>query len=168
MARFSVPQFIEEKPRIIGPLTLPQFLYVAAGAGVAVLAFYFVSNIALKFIIITLSVGISGAFAFVNLNGQALPRLILSAATFWQKPGRYVWKRELPTQTIDVSSLQKINELRRGMSLQERIKTLALKVTTGSIPFFGKKEARPAEQKPQYQNVRFLTGETRSVKRVDY
>ncbi len=169
MARFSVPQFIEEKSKIIGPLTLVQFFYIGAGAGIAVLAFYAIQNFAIKFFIIALSVGISVALAFVNLNGQTLPKLLLSALNFWQKPSRYVWKRDLPTQSIDVTSLQKINELRRGMSLQGLIKVATLKVTTGSLPFFNKPEKKPmAEKTPQYQDVRFMTGETRRVKRVDY
>jgi len=165
--RFSVPQFIEEKPKIVGPLTLQQFLYVAGGAGIAVLAFYTVNNFILKFFIGILSGGLGVALAFVKINGQDLPQLVLSALNFWQKPRTYVWKRELPTQTIDISSFQKIQERRRNMSLQEKIKTAALKAATGRLPFLGGR-GKEGGQKEKYQTVRFMTGERMRVKRVDY
>ncbi|MFB6212783.1 MAG: PrgI family mobile element protein, partial [Candidatus Magasanikbacteria bacterium] len=43
MAKFQVPQFIEQKPKIVGPLTLQQFIYLASAAAVSFLSFYMFS-----------------------------------------------------------------------------------------------------------------------------
>jgi len=166
MPRFSVPQFIEEKAKIVGPLTIVQFLYVGAGAGIAVLVFYTVENAFVKFAVSALAVGLGATLAFTKVNGQSLPRVLAAALLFWQRPSTYVWERELPSQTIDATSVERINALRRSMRLEERIKSLATKVTTGIAAFTGGEEKKA--QAPKYQTVRFLTGEERQVKRVDY
>lgn len=165
MATFQVPQFIEEKAKIVGPLTLEQFFYLGGAAGLSILAFYIFDFF--LFILIAVASGAVGiSFAFVEINGERLPKLIISAIQFWQKPKTFIWQRETPTTTIDVSSLEKIKELRRGMSLEERIKNAALSITTGKIPFFG--GAKAPKPKEQYQTVTFITGERGIAKRVDY
>jgi len=39
--QFNVPQFIETEDKLIGPFTLKQFLYLAAGGALLVFAWYF-------------------------------------------------------------------------------------------------------------------------------
>ena len=161
MTRFQIPQFIEQKPKIIGPLTLAQFFYVGGGGAVSVLAFYTLPGF-LAFLVLVVAGGVGVSLAFIKINGQELPKIILSALQFWQKPKTYVWKREIKTVNLDVSSIEKIEALRRNMSLQAKIKSAFKNITTGT---FLKKEK---EQKEQYQVVRYLTGEKRMAKRVDY
>ena len=38
--RFEVPQFVDIEDKIFGPLTFKQFIYIAGGAGVSVVAVY--------------------------------------------------------------------------------------------------------------------------------
>src|SRR3972149_581886 len=105
MPRFSVPQFIEEKAKIVGPLTIVQFLYVGAGAGIAVLGFYTVENAFVKFTVRALAVGLGATLAFTKVNGQSLPRLLPAALLIMQRPSTYVLEHELPSQTIDATSV---------------------------------------------------------------
>ena len=105
MPQFQVPQFIEEKPKIIGPLTLAQFLYIAGAAGITIIAFYTLDSFFLNFLIAIITGGIAIGLAFVRINGQNLPAVISAALSYWQKPKTYTWQKELPMTEIDASAL---------------------------------------------------------------
>ena len=165
MATFQVPQFIEEKSKIIGPFTLVQFLYMT-GAGIISLIAFYTFGFLLWLLATAVAAGLAISLAFVEINGQSLPSVIKSALLFWQKSKIYVWKKEIPLETLDVSALEKIEALRHSISLQEKIKTAALAMTTGKIlPFSGKRKSKP---KIRYQTATFIGGEKRKVRRVDY
>lgn len=167
MPRYQVPQFIEEKAKIIGPLTLPQFFYLAGAAAISLFAFYtFTFSL---FILTTIVAGVVGAcLAFVKINGQDLPKIILAAVQYWQKPKNYVWKRETETTTIDLSSVEKIKAARRNISLQEKIKSAALNIATGKFNLFSGDKKGKGKPKEKYQVVTHSTGERSVAKRVDY
>jgi len=165
MSTFQVPQFIDEKAKIIGPFTLIQFLYLT-GAGIISLIAFYTFGFFLWVLATAVAAGLAISLAFVEINGQGLPSVIKSAALFWQKPKTYVWKKEIPLETLDVSALEKIEALRHSISLQEKIKTVALAITTGkALLFSGKKRPKP---KSGYQTATFIGGEKRRIKKVNY
>ncbi|MEX0690021.1 MAG: PrgI family protein [Candidatus Paceibacterota bacterium] len=165
MATFQVPQFIEEETKIIGPLTMIQFAYVGVSVGISLIAFYTLGSfLGIFFGIICISLGVS--LAFVEINGQKLPKLIKSAAFYWQKPKTYTWQREEETETLDISGVEKIEAVRKSMSLQQKIKSATLEVTTGSKLLFKKRDQ--SKLKNRYQTIRYSTGERDVAKRVDY
>lgn len=91
--RFKVPQFIELEDKIIGPLTLKQFLYFLAG-GMILFVLWFLLTLSV-FIIVTIPViGIALAFAFYKPHGRPLISSILSFINYIRKPRLYLWKRE--------------------------------------------------------------------------
>jgi hypothetical protein len=157
---FQVPQFIDQKPKIVGFLTLPQFLYVAGAALLGYISF----NIFSFFfaIIITVVVGLVGiTFAFVKVNGQEFPKIARSIFGYLWEPRLYTWQRQTPRESVD---MDEIENLRNKMSLQEKLKSVALNITTGK--FF--KQGGEAEKGEKYETVVFLTGERRAAKKVDY
>lgn len=160
---FQVPQFIEEKPKIVGFLTLPQFLYLAGAAlisfiGFRVLGFFL-------WILTTLIVGTAAVLlAFVKINGQAFPKLLTSLFGYFWRPRTYTWQRKLPETTIDLEKIEAIENARKRMNIQERLRSIALSVTTGK---FFLKQQEP-EQKERYETVVRLTGEREQAKHVDY
>lgn len=167
MPRYQVPQFIEEKPKIIGPLTLPQFFYIAGAAAISLFAFYTFSFF--FFILISIVAGAVGvSLAFVKVNGQDLPKIILAALNYWQKPNKYVWKRKTETTTLDISSVEKIKAARRDISLQQKIKSAALNIATGKFDLFSGDRNNKEKPKEDYQVVTHSTGERTVAKRVDY
>lgn len=158
---FQVPQFIEQKPKIVGFLTLPQFLYVAGAAILGYISFY-VFNFFFA-IIITVFAGLIGiAFAFVKVNGQEFPKIIVSVFGYLWGPRLYTWQRQTARESVNINDVEK---LRGKMSLQEKLKSVALKITTGK--FF-----KPADEVSgdgeKYETVMYLTGERRRAKKVDY
>jgi hypothetical protein len=163
MANFQIPQFIDQKPKIVGFLTLQQFLYVGGAALLGYISFQ-IFNLFFA-IIITVLVGMIGvAFAFIKINGQDLPKVVASAFTYFWRPRVYTWQRINPTTTIELSKMNDIDNLRHKMGLEERLKNVALRITTGK--FFTAKPQKGVEQ--GYETVVYLTGERRQAKRVDY
>lgn len=159
---FQVPQFIDQKPKIVGFLTLPQFLYLAGAALIGYGSFY-VFNFFFA-ILITVIVGMAGiGFAFVKINGQEFPKVIVSIFGYLWKPRLYTWQRQTIQESVN---LGEIENLRNKMSLQEKLKSVALNITTGKL--FKPRDANQEEGGEKYETVVYLTGERKSAKRVDY
>jgi hypothetical protein len=158
---FQVPQFIDQKPKIVGFLTLPQFLYLAAAALVGYGSFY-VFNFFIA-IFITAVVGTLGiGFAFVKINGQEFPKVIVSIFGFFWKPRLYTWQRQTAQESVNLGDIE---NLRNKMSLQEKLKSVALNITTGKL---FKPRDTDQEGGDKYETVVYLTGERKSAKRIDY
>jgi hypothetical protein len=166
--QFQVPQFIETEDKIIGPLTLRQFFYLAAGAAM-ILGAYFILELWLWIVVSVLAAGLAVGFAFVVVNGKPLPKMILSAFSFYWNPQIYVWQPAEPTLPKTEESARKA-----GFSLEKVIAGMALKnawryLQTGSKPA---EELKVAEEqiktKEVYQVYRGITGEKKIARRVDY
>lgn len=168
MATFQVPQFIEEKAKIVGFLTLIQLFYVGA-AGVVSFIFFYIFSFGAWILLSILVAGLALSFAFLEINGQPFPKFVKNAFVFAWNPRRYLWQREIPKATIDVSHIEKLEALRQRMKIQEKIKSVALGISTGKLfsmdAFRGRDEE---EKKDQYQVVTYLTGERKLAKRIDY
>lgn len=95
MRQYQVPQFIDIEDKIIGPLTLKQFIYLAAGGGAIVAAFYLLPFI--LFIAIALPIGgLSLGLAFLKINGVPFPKILASMIGYLMKPHLYLWKQLPP------------------------------------------------------------------------
>lgn len=91
--RFTIPQFIEHEPKIVGPLTLRQFTYIGIPGGICFILYF----IATPFIFYTacLVLGIIGlAFAFLKIDNIPLPTLIVNFFKYSLSPKMYLWRRK--------------------------------------------------------------------------
>ena len=95
--QYQVPQFIETEDRIVGPLTLRQFIYVAAAGGVSVFLF-FTTNFVFWIGATIIVGGIGGALAFIQINGQPMAHVILSAFRYAWRPQIYVGQPDVAPQ----------------------------------------------------------------------
>jgi len=161
---FQIPQFIEQKAKIIGPLTLIQFLYLAAAGGL-IFAFFYVFNFFLWILFSLVVFVIAVAFAFLKINGQDLPKIFVSAFSFIWRPRIYTWQRAMIQTQLDTSAIERIEKMRGALNLQEKLKSFALSITTGKIFSQSKITEAGAER---FEAVRFATGERKIAKRVDY
>lgn len=93
MAQFQVPQFIETEAKIVGPLTLKQFLYIAA-AGLLSFFLFFILKTVVWFIVVALIATVAVSLAFVKYNGRPLTVILKSALGYAWKPKLYLWKSE--------------------------------------------------------------------------
>ena len=173
--QFHVPQFIETEDRIIGPLTLKQFLYVAAGGGISFLLFFLLETwlwILATFFIAT----ISASLAFIKINGQPLIKVATAALKFYWQPRMYLWKQEIPkTETMGLPKIptaQKESALKQARSLLdnlwEQLKTSKQPVPKREKPFQPSITDRPKSNKERFEMMRKITGEREIAKRIDY
>ena len=98
--RFQVPQFIETESKIVGPFTLKQFLYIAAGA---VLIFIFRYTVNSFFIWLVMSLPVAGlavALAFYKIDGVPLPRYLVMALLFLTGAKKYIYRRQDSTTDV--------------------------------------------------------------------
>jgi hypothetical protein len=166
---FLVPQFIDEKPKIVGFLTLQQFGILAGGGIVCYLAWTFFTMVVAIFITLVIG-GLSVATALGKVNGQSVFSVLVAAAKHAWNPRTYTWQRKFAETTLDTSGVEKIEAMRRTIGIESKLKSLALAVTTGKI-FSGLTQPRAKEEKDErerFQVVSYLTGEKKVAKRIDY
>ncbi|MBI2055434.1 MAG: PrgI family protein [Candidatus Sungbacteria bacterium] len=92
MQQFQVPQFINVEDRIIGPLTIKQFLYSLGAAGVGLVGWRFLYLplfilLALPVILLLL------AMAFGKIDERPFPVVFINAINYIVKPRLYIWKK---------------------------------------------------------------------------
>jgi len=91
--KFQVPQFIEVEDKIFGPLTFKQFIYVAGGLGLSVLAYFFLPLlIAIPVILAVL--GLSAALAFYKVNNKPFIFFVESSIKYLAGGKLYVWRKK--------------------------------------------------------------------------
>ncbi len=93
---FTVPQFINREPKIVGPFTFKQFVFLGS-AGVICLLLYFTLGVKFFFVFIFLSVVIIGGtlgLIFIKIKGISLPVILKNAFVFLFKPKVYLWKKK--------------------------------------------------------------------------
>lgn len=97
--RFQVPQFIEIEDKIVGPLTLKQFLYIAGGAGMSLIAYRFLP-LFIAIIAIAVVASLSMALAFFKYNNKPFVDLLESGVTYYLGEKLYIWKKTERTATV--------------------------------------------------------------------
>jgi hypothetical protein len=92
--RFTVPKFIDEEPKIVGPLTFKQFLYIGGAAGLCVIL-YFVLPLSIFIIAAVILLGGSVALAFLKIENYSIPSLLKNFFFFSVSSKIYLWKKTM-------------------------------------------------------------------------
>ena len=90
--RYQIPQFIEFENKIIGPLTIKQFIYLAGGGGLAFIS-YTMLPIYVAIIFIAGFVLLGVALAFYKVNNKPFIDFVESAFLYYTKSKLYIWKK---------------------------------------------------------------------------
>lgn len=91
----QVPQFIDIEDKIIGPLTLKQFIILLLGGGVIFLFYTILKFSVFILVAIPLAVFTLG-LAFYKVGGQKFTKFVASLLKFISKPNIYIWKKTAP------------------------------------------------------------------------
>lgn len=123
MAQFEVPQFIERETRILGPLTMRQFLSLS-GLGLIMFIFYTQLPFSAFLVVAGLVLSIALPLIFITFNGRALLSIVGSMITFFLVPQTYTWQRRVtradgkkfvanqkPTIKLNREKLEKLSDL---------------------------------------------------------
>ncbi|HEY4506613.1 MAG TPA: PrgI family protein [Candidatus Paceibacterota bacterium] len=100
--RFQVPQFIETETKIIGPFTLKQFLYLAAGAVILFILQYVISLTYLIIVAVPIVI-ISVALAFYRIDGIPLAKYLMMALSYATGPKRYQFRKNDTENTSTIN-----------------------------------------------------------------
>ncbi len=92
---YQVPQFIEAEDKIVGPLTLKQFIYLAGGCGLCVVSFHFLP-IVFALLISALIVAFVAALAFYTINGKPFIEMVEAGFSYYTRAKLFLWQHQDP------------------------------------------------------------------------
>lgn len=182
MAQFEVPQFIDVESKIVGPLTLKQFAFLAVPGLIAFFLFFVLS----RFIWIIVAIILAGAaisFAFIKIGGRPMYLITLYALKFFWQPKLYLWKRALIQENISIPApvaAQKVVEKRNALKSATSgisgsiasVSKLWQDLTTSKNPIPKREKVVPQKSisdiKEQFMVFKKISGEKEIAKRVDY
>lgn len=168
--QYQVPQFIQTEDKVVGPLSLRQFIYVAVAGGASGLLYFLLQPIVWLIVSIVL-VGGAAAIAFVKIQGRPLAKIIVAAFNFYWKPQTYVWQPEHPAP-----QKQKMPPVKEsGGRLQAIASGMALHKTWEAVQTGSSNTAKISEEQlvehqmsQRYQIFQKPAGDRAAARRVDY
>lgn len=132
MQQFTVPQFIDVENKIIGPLTVRQFLIVLAAAILSAIS-YRIFDFSLFLTITIILVVLAVTFSFVKINGRPFHYFILNILQTLRRPGARVWNKiDHPiseTENIPLPEVA-VKPMPKELYKKSRLSELALVVDT--------------------------------------
>ncbi len=93
---YQVPQFIEVEDKIVGPLTLKQFIYIAGAAGLCIVFFVYLPTI-FAFLLSAPVVGLAAALAFYKVNGKSFIEVLEAGFNYYTGGKLFLWKHNDPS-----------------------------------------------------------------------
>ncbi len=136
MTQYQVPQFIEVEDKIIGPLTLKQFLYLAF-AGAILFVLWFLFNFYIWIIVALPIAALAAAFAFLKINDRPFVYFFLAFMKYFTKPKLYIFssaprealKEQMPKKEAIKTETPEITDKKITPS---KLKELALSLDTNT------------------------------------
>lgn len=136
--KFVVPQFIDNEDKILGPITVRQFL-ISLGATFAVFIEYRILQLPYFIMSAILTAGLAGVFGFLKINGQPFHLFFVNVLQTFSRPRLRVWHKELQNAELRLLALKppEIKEVkfvaRKARPESTRLRDLALTVNTGGV-----------------------------------
>lgn len=91
--KHEVPQFIDVKDKVIGPLTFEQFLYLLGGASLAYMSFRFIVA-PFGFLLAALLGGLAALLAFYKVNNRPFIDFLASFVAYQTRSRSYSWRKQ--------------------------------------------------------------------------
>ncbi len=130
--QYQVPQFIDIEDRIIGPLTLKQFIYLAFAAAL-LFVFWFLFKFYIWIIVALPITVLAMAFAFLKINDRPFIYFFLAAVFYFIKPKLYIFGEVAKEISKEALSEPKpaSTEIPESLKItQSKLKELALSLDT--------------------------------------
>jgi len=99
--QYKVPQNIDLEDKIIGPLTLVQFVYLMTGGMIIYISFNTISSAAFYLIAIPVAL-LSLALTFVKVQDQSFSHFLGAFALYFAKPRKRIWHKIPEMETVKV------------------------------------------------------------------
>ena len=108
---YQVPQFIEVEDKVVGPLSLKQFLYVGGGVGLCAIFFVYL-NFVLALLLSVLIGGLALALAFYKVNGKPFLDVLEAGFNYYTGGKLFLWKKEAPKKNVPMQQAAPMPEKR--------------------------------------------------------
>lgn len=135
--KFVVPQFIDSEDKILGPITVRQFLLCLGATFIAFIEYKLLTLLTFVFAVVP-TVGIAALFAFVKINGAPFHVFFANALQTRLRAKLRVWNKEL--NNAELKALMKqppkaviIAAYAKPRPESTRLRDLALTVNTGGV-----------------------------------
>lgn len=133
--RFLVPQFISNEDKILGPITVRQFLILVVAAFLSFITWK-LADLALASILIILWVGLGIVFAFAKINGQHFHIFLLNFVRNQFRPALRIWRKDYAKEDLQAymkaaPPLVVQKEVTHKEMPRGRLSELSLMVNTG-------------------------------------
>jgi len=138
--RFIVPQFIEEESRILGKITVRQFIILIVALVIEIIIFRLAS---MGFFLASLIFfGLPAVvIALVKINGQNFHIFLLNVLTTLKKPSLRVWNKNISDEEIrlkrqrekQLSKKEIKPKVKKEKLTESRLNELSLVVDTGGM-----------------------------------
>ncbi len=93
---YQVPQFIEVEDKIVGPLTLKQFIYIAGAGGLCVIFFVYLPLL-FAFLLSAPVIGLAAALSFYKMNGKSFIEILEAGFNYYTGAKFFLWKHKEPS-----------------------------------------------------------------------
>lgn len=138
MEQVVVPQFLDVEDKVIGPITVRQFIEMLIG-GLIIFIFFKIFDLSLFIVSGLVVLSLTIVIAFATINGQPFHYFILNFISTLKNPKLKVWKKKISQEEIR-ASLKKPKEHRipvvkmaRQPLSNSKISELALIIDTGGV-----------------------------------
>lgn len=107
--QYSIPQFIETEDRVLGPLTVKQFLYLLAG-GIAEIIFWSLADLSLFIFLTLINLAVVIPIAFIKVGGRPFIKHISAMIQFFTKPRLRLWSKIPYERVIGIEKIERRKE----------------------------------------------------------
>lgn len=137
MQQFVVPQFIDVEDKVIGPITVRQFIILLIAGGL-VFAAYKLSDFTLFLVELILIALFTILFAFIKINGRPVHYFLLNIIQTSKRAKLRIWNKQLNDFELKLRMKQPdvkpiVQPRRKSLVGKSRLAELSLIVDTGGI-----------------------------------
>lgn len=137
MDQFLVPQFIDVEDKVIGPITVRQFIIMLV-TGLLIFITYKLADFSLFVVLGVIQFAVGGTLAFLRVNGQPFHFFLLNFLETARSPRRRVWNKTLPDSELrfyleETLPPPPVVTPRKPMISRSRLKEISLIVDTGGV-----------------------------------
>ena len=137
MQQFVVPQFIDVEDKVIGPITVRQFITMLVGGGIMFIE-YKLADFALFVMEAVVTAGIIFGLAFIKVNGRPIHYFLLNVFQTSRKPKIRVWQKKFTNTELKGYSKKKEHKLPPQIITKNKVRAsrlaeMSLIVDTGGV-----------------------------------
>lgn len=138
MEQITVPQFLDVEDKIIGPITVRQFIEMLIGS-IIIFIFYKSFDFSLFIVSGLIVFAITIIFAFAKINGQPFHNFLLNFISTLKNPKLKIWKKVISDKEIKASLSRppeiktEVPPIKRQIVNASNLSELSLIVDTGGV-----------------------------------